>query len=77
MDLFISADERQMDRVAAASLIDVETRVVLLSNRLAVVTPAGEAPAPRGAEALRGPAFRRIAIGDPAASPPASTPAAT
>ena len=69
VDLFISADERQMDRVAAELLIDTETRVALLSNRLAVVVPAGEAGAPRGPAELRGPAFRRIAIGDPAGVP--------
>ena len=68
VDLFVSADERQMDRVAAESLIDGE-RVVLLSNRLAVVVPAGEAAAPRAPAALREPAFRRIAIGDPAGVP--------
>ena len=69
VDLFISADERQMDRVAAEALIDGNTGVVLLSNRLAVVVPAG-APAPPGdAGALRAPGFRRIAIGDPAGVP--------
>ena len=68
VDLFISADERQMDRVAAESPIDAGTRLVLLSNRLAVVVPAGEA-APREAAELRDSAFRRIAIGDPAGVP--------
>ena len=47
VDLFISADERQMDRVASEALIDGNTEVVLLSNRLAVVVPAG-VPAPPG-----------------------------
>ncbi len=69
VDLFISADERQMDRVAAESLVDAETRVVLLSNRLAVVTPAGEGAAPGDAAGLQAEAFRRIAIGDPAGVP--------
>ena len=71
VDVFVSADERQLDRVAAESLIDAETRVVLLSNRLAVVVPAGGAAAPAGgAAAARDPAgaaapeFQRIAIGD-------------
>ena len=73
VDVFVSADERQLDRVAAESLIDAETRVVLLSNRLAVVVPAGGVAAPAGgAAAARDPAgmaaseFQRIAIGDPA-----------
>lgn len=69
VDLFISADERQMDRVAAESLVDAETRVVLLSNRLAVVTPAGEGAAPGNAAGLQAEAFRRIAIGNPAGVP--------
>ena len=69
VDLFISADERQMDRVAAESLVAAETRVVLLSNRLAVVTPVGEGAAPGNAAGLQAEAFRRIAIGDPAGVP--------
>ena len=69
VDLFISADERQMERVAAESLVDAETRVVVLSNRLAVVTPAGEGAAPGNAAGLQAEAFRRIAIGDPAGVP--------
>lgn len=69
VDLFISADERQMARVAAESLVDAETRVVLLSNRLAVVTPAGEGAAPGNVAGLQAEAFRRIAIGDPAGVP--------
>ena len=69
VDVFVSADERQMDRVAAESLVVAETRVELLSNRLAVVVPAGEAAVPRDAAALRDPVFRRIAVGDPAGVP--------
>ena len=69
VDIFVSADERQMDRVAAESLVVAETRVVLLSNRLAVVVPAGADAAPRDAAGLRDPVFRRIAVGDPAGVP--------
>ena len=69
VDLFISADERQMDRVAADALVDGNTGVVLLSNRLAVVVPAGAPAPPGGAGGLRAPGFRRIAIGDPAGVP--------
>ena len=39
VDLFISADGPQMDRVAAEGLIRAETRVDLLSNQLVVVMP--------------------------------------
>ena len=69
VDLFVSADERQLDRVAAESLIDAGTRVVLLSNRLAVVLPADGPAAPHEPAELREPRFRRIAIGDPAGVP--------
>ena len=69
VDVFISADERQMERVSAEALVEAGTRVVLLSNRLAVVVPAGAAAAPRDAAGLRDPAFRRIAIGHPAGVP--------
>ena len=44
VDLFISADEAQMDLAAQAGAIDVKTRVPLLGNRLAIVTmPDGPA----------------------------------
>jgi molybdate transport system substrate-binding protein len=68
VDLFISADERQMDVAASARAIDVRTRVHLLGNRLAIVTrPDG--PAVPDSRALLQPVFRRIAVGDPAAVP--------
>ena len=69
VDLFISADLTQMDRVAAEELIRTDTRVTLLSNQLVVVVPAGDAAIMREPAALLEPAFRRIAIGDPAAVP--------
>lgn len=67
-DLFISADEAQMDVVAAAGAIDRASRVDLLTNRLAVIVAAGQPPL-RGIESLRDDRVRRIAIGDPAAVP--------
>src|SRR3989449_7829005 len=39
-DVFFSADEDWMDRVAAAGLVDAASRRSLLSNRLVVVGPA-------------------------------------
>jgi molybdate transport system substrate-binding protein len=38
-DVFLSADEREMDRVAEAGRIDASTRRDLLGNRLVVVEP--------------------------------------
>jgi molybdate transport system substrate-binding protein len=67
VDLFISADELQMDVAARAGAIDVGTRVDLLGNRLAIVTVPGREIT--NAADLSGPRFRRIAIGDPAAVP--------
>jgi molybdate transport system substrate-binding protein len=68
VDLFISADEKQMDVAASAGAIDVKTRVALLGNRLAIVTRRG-GPGVAESRALLQPVFRRIAIGDPAAVP--------
>jgi molybdate transport system substrate-binding protein len=67
-DLFISADEAQMDVVAAAGAIDRTTRVDLLSNRLAVIV-AGDPGQLRDIRGLLDPHVRRVAIGDPAAVP--------
>ena len=66
-DVFISADEAQMDYVEARGGIDRSSRFDLLSNRLAVVTPHGRARALPEAAALLN--VRRIAVGDPAAVP--------
>jgi molybdate transport system substrate-binding protein len=64
-DLFLSADEAQMDSLERAGLLLAGTRVALLSNRLAVVQPeplpAG-VPRIRAEEDLLDPAVRRIAL---------------
>jgi molybdate transport system substrate-binding protein len=67
VDLFISADEAQMD--AVRSEIVAGTRIDLLSNQLAIAVPADRPRKLESARELAGPAFRRIAIGDPAAVP--------
>ena len=64
-DLFISADQAQMDY--AVSRGAVGSPVPLLRNRLAVVTPAGKAASMPDVAALA--RARRIAIGDPAGVP--------
>ena len=69
VDLFISADLVQMDRVAAEQLIRAETRVDLLSNQLVIVVPADTAAAVTSSVALLEPVFGRIAVGDPAGVP--------
>ncbi len=67
-DLFISADEAQMDVAAQAGAIDRSTRIDLLGNRLVIVFRPGAARIgqPRDLASSR---VRRIAIGDPAAVP--------
>lgn len=67
-DLFISADDAQMDVVAAAGAIDRGSRVDLLINRLAVIVTSGRPPL-RDIRALLGPDVRRLALGDPVAVP--------
>jgi molybdate transport system substrate-binding protein len=69
IDLFISADEAQMDYVQKANGIDPSTRVALLANRLAIVTPRGHGLPASDVRALADGRVRRVAIGDPAAVP--------
>ena len=67
VDLFISADETQMDAVRGD--IVANSRVDLLSNQMAIAVPSDRPRTIRSARELVDPAFRRIAIGDPAAVP--------
>ena len=67
VDLFISADEAQMDVVRGE--VVANTRVDLVSNQLAIAVPADRPRMLQSARELTDPAFRRIAIGDPAAVP--------
>ena len=67
VDLFISADEAQMNAVRA--LIVPDTRINLVSNQLAIAVPADRPRAITSARDLTDPSIRRVAIGDPAAVP--------
>lgn len=69
VDLFVSADEAQMDVVAAAGMIAEGSRVDLVRNQLAVVVPSDRPRTMTSVRELTGAAFRRIAIGDPRAVP--------
>ena len=69
VDVFISADQAQMDVVAAARLLSDGSRVDLLRNQLAIVVPSDRPRTMSGPRDLLGDSFRRIAIGDPAAVP--------
>jgi molybdate transport system substrate-binding protein len=65
VDVFISADERTMQKLLKAKL--VEEPVPLLTNSLVVVVPEDSSAKIGAAVDLGG--FKRIAIGDPAAVP--------
>jgi molybdate transport system substrate-binding protein len=68
VDVFVSADDAQMDVVERAGLVMPGTRSALVRNRLAVVVPSSR-PRLRSVDALAAGDFRRIAIGDPEAVP--------
>lgn len=66
-DLFYSADTAKMDDLEKAGLVRKEDRKEFLSNRLAVVVPAGAASAPATAQEVA--RLPRIALADPKAVP--------
>jgi molybdate transport system substrate-binding protein len=68
-DVFISADEDWMERVAAAGLVDPASRRVLLSNRLVVIGRPDAALRITQAGDLRSAVVRRIAMANPEAVP--------
>ena len=68
-DVFISADETQMDVVEKAGAVLAGSRVDLVANQLAIVATPDRVELVRR-EFARAPAeIRRLAIGDPAAVP--------
>jgi molybdate transport system substrate-binding protein len=69
VDMFISADAAQLNVVAAAGLLKDGTRIALLRNQLAVVVPSDRPRTFKSIGEIAAPAFKRIAIGDPAAVP--------
>lgn len=68
-DVFFSADEDWMNKVAQAGLLDAATRRSLLSNRLVVVGREGTAPTIASAADLAGPAVRRLSLANPESVP--------
>lgn len=68
VDMFISADEAQMDVVERAGLVAPGTRVPLVGNRLALIAPTTDASI-TSVQSLLDSRVRRIAVGDPAAVP--------
>jgi molybdate transport system substrate-binding protein len=68
VDVFVSADETQMEVIERAGLVMPGTRVPVVGNQLVVVV-GNRAPAITSARELVAEDIRRIAIGDPAAVP--------
>ena len=68
-DVFISADEAQMDRVISGGSADTADRVTLLTNQLVVVVPTGRALPGLPPDSLADTAVKRVAIGDPQGVP--------
>ena len=68
-DVFVSADEHQIDGLERDGLIDGVTRVALLKNELAVVVREGWSGRLTDARDLVSPGVRRIAVGDPSGVP--------
>lgn len=71
-DAFLSADEKEMDVVEKARLVDAGTRRALLSNQLVVIEPASSASsftAPFAPAQLAAPSIARLSLGDPATVP--------
>jgi molybdate transport system substrate-binding protein len=69
VDLFISADELQMDVVEKAGVLQAGSRVPLVANRLAVVAPPDRVQFVKDHFTRAPPEIRRLALGDPAAVP--------
>ena len=65
VDVFISADEAQMNRLVEAGAAGRTDVMPLLMNQLVVVTPAGRPVNGTLPSALADDAVKRIAIGDP------------
>lgn len=68
-DLFLSADEAQMDVLEKAGLIVAGTRKSLLSNTLVVVVPADSPLKIVSEKDLGGPSVKRLALAEPSSVP--------
>jgi len=69
VDVFVSADEAQMDVLKKGGHIDVSTRRPLLTNTLVIVVPAKDGLDIDEAADLANPRVKRLALADPAGVP--------
>ena len=67
VDVFVSADDRQIDQLGA--LLRPGSRVELASNQLVVVVPDDRPSGWTSIQGLLNPKVRRVAVGDPAGVP--------
>ena len=68
-DIFLSADEAEMDAVAESGLLATKSRRNLLSNTLVIILPIDSGLSLRGPGDLAKGDFKRIAVGDPETVP--------
>lgn len=68
-DVFLSADEAWMDKVAQAGLVDAGSRRALLSNRLVVIARQDSSVRIAAPSDLAASAIKRISLADPQAVP--------
>jgi molybdate transport system substrate-binding protein len=68
-DLFLSADDLQMDRVEKAGLVVPGTRQALLGNSLVLVVTSDHGDLISAPSGLTNDAVRRVSLGDPKAVP--------
>lgn len=68
IDVFLSASPEFADDLVRDRFADAASRTVFGTNTLVLIAPAAST-APNSFEDLRQPAFRRVAIGDPATVP--------
>jgi molybdate transport system substrate-binding protein len=68
-DVFISADEAQMDAVERSGAVVAGSRMNLVRNQLAVIAAPNRIAVVREQFLNAGPGIRRLALGDPAAVP--------
>ncbi len=64
-DVFFSADEAKMDDLIRISAIVPETKRILLSNTLVIVTPSDSKLVLNSAADLASPALKRLALAEP------------
>ncbi|HEX7386843.1 MAG TPA: molybdate ABC transporter substrate-binding protein [Castellaniella sp.] len=68
-DIFAAADEKAMDKAAAAHAIDPASRVNFVRNEVVLIVPARDPHHIQSLADLRKPGVQRIALGNPATVP--------